>query len=117
MNTAIEAAERKVAAIDKRINLVRAEMCRMAGLDVDAFDYETKEGQMVACQAFTVARRDFNGYDGIEQALYSRRYDASKLVDKLVAKQARADELREAREYRKAHVAKHCPTCGQAVAA
>lgn len=109
---AIEAAVRKVGAIDKRIDIVRAEMCRKAKLDLDAFDYDTKEGQMAACHAFTIARRDFNGYDGIEQSLFSRRYDAAVLRDTLIARKQKADERREAFAYRKAHSSKPCPTCG-----
>lgn len=110
----IEQAQRKVDAIDKRIDAVRAEMFRIAGVEFEAFDVMTDEGCDAARSAAHAARRDMPGYDGIERSLFLRRGDATDVRDRLIAKQARADELRAAREYRKRFEAKHhaCPECG-----
>lgn len=110
----IDKAHRIVGAIDKRIDAVRAEMCRKANLDPDAFDYDAPEGLMAACRAFGNARRDIPGYDGIEASLFLRRGDATDIRDRLIAKAEKAAERRELRERMKQHqLSRHdCPTCG-----
>lgn len=115
MQQAISAAQRKVDAVDRRIDAVRAEMCRVAGFDPEAFDYATDDGQMAARTAFHNAHRDCPGFEGIERSLYLRRADATDIRDNLLAKEARAAERREAREFRKRFEASRheCPTCGQ----
>lgn len=113
---AIEAAQRKIAAIDKRIDAVRAEMYRVASINPDAFDYDTTDGQMVACSAFHNARRDFPGFVGLEDGLSRRRWAWMEARDNLIAKEARAAERRAAIDFRKrAEASRHvCPTCGDA---
>lgn len=110
----VAAAQRKVDAIDKRIDAVRAEMYRAASIDPDAFDYSTMEGQDVARTAFHNARRDCPGFEGIERALFLRRGDATDIRDNLIAKEARATERREAREFQKRAAASRyaCASCG-----
>lgn len=114
MQTQIEAAQRKVDAIDKRIDAVRDEMFRTVGIDWNAFDVMTEEGADAARHAATVARRDAPGFDGIERGLYLRRYDATNTRDQLIAKAARKAELAELRAMRKRYEASRhaCPTCG-----
>lgn len=111
----LEAAERKVAAIDKRIDAVCAEMFRVAGIDWDALTNDLSDaGSDTARHAATVARRDAAGYAGIEHSLYLRRYDATVNRDKLLARAAKAAERAEVRELQKKYEASRhaCPTCG-----
>lgn len=107
-------AQRKVDAIDKRIDLVRAELIRATGFDPAAHDYTDHAGSLAACIAWQRAWDSVPGLQGIEASLYCRRYDARMAFEKISARDAAAARRRELREIR--HRAT-CPTCGQMVAA
>jgi len=100
MNSAIETAIRKVGAVDKRIDAVRAELIRNE--TVDEMD----------CGSWQRAWDRHPVLRAIERSLFIRRADAADCRDGLIAKQAKADERRANRAYAKAHVLKRCPTCG-----
>lgn len=108
-----EQSQRKVDAIDKRIDAVRAELHRAAGIDVDSFDFSTQAGQSEATGIYGKAWGANPVLHEIERSLYSRRYDASLLRDTLAAKDARAGERRLAKQMAAEWDAKNrCPTCG-----
>lgn len=98
-----EQAQRKVDAIDKRIDAITAELIRT----VPVFDDMSAHGWQIAWDSYP-------GLEGMKRSLYLRRYDAQKLVDEIEWREARAAERQKAREYRKAFEAtRHaCPTCG-----
>lgn len=108
------AAQRKVDAIDRRIDAVRAELHRVATVDFSAFDVMTDEGFMAGCLAAHNANRDHAGFEGFERTLFQRRAAATDILYDLLARIARAEERRAAREYRKQYEAnrRFCPTCG-----
>lgn len=97
----ITAARRKLAAIDKRIARVRDELLRQAGKFDRMSAYEWQR-----------ARDGYPGLQGIELALFLRRADACDVLNTLLAKQARADERRAARKFRKSISRSCCPECG-----
>lgn len=106
-------AQRKVDAIDKRIDAVNAEARRVACLDEDAFDMMTDAGYMAAAEAWGAAWRAQPALREINRTLFSRRDDARLVVDTLAAKEARAADRAEARRVAAEWDAKNrCPTCG-----
>lgn len=108
-------AQRKIDAIDKRIDAVRAELHRVAGVNPDSFDYGTEAGRLAACISADAMRRDCPGYDGIERSLFIRRAAAVDVRNELMWRQQRADERRAARESRKRFEASRrtCSECRQ----
>jgi hypothetical protein len=101
---AIAAAQRKVDAIDKRIDAVRAELLRNSR----PFDEMSAEGWQRAWDSYP-------GLQGIERSLFLRRADATDIRDGLIWTEARKQERREAREFQRAYEARRrsCIECGQ----
>lgn len=101
----IEAASRKVGAIDKRIDAVRAELLRNAPVvdELSAHDWQA------SWDCHPVLR-------AIERELFIRRADAADVRDSLIGKQAKAEGRRADRSYRSKPSWKPCPTCGNAYA-
>jgi hypothetical protein len=98
---AIASAERKVHAIDKRIDAVRSELLRAAPVENEL----SPDDWQKSWDRNPVLRT-------IERDLYIRRWHAGRNRDNLLAEQARADERREVASYRKSSHAP-CPACGQ----
>jgi len=98
-------AQRKIDAIDKRIDAVRAELVRRVG----SFDDMSAAGWQSAWDSYP-------GLQGMERALFLRRADAQDAHDALAWKAARAAELREQRAFRKQATASRliCAACGSA---
>lgn len=98
-------AQRKVDAIDKRIDAVRVELVRFVGAFNDMSAHEWQR-----------AWDSYPGLQGIERSLSLRRADAQDILGNLQWREARAAERKANRAYRTIRPAQ-CPACGNAIAA